>query len=301
MRFLHCSDVHVTANYAAIPFLKLGWRRWIALGELTFGGRAAAYAQAPETLHQIVRDCETHRVDHLLVTGDLTAYALPNEFEGAHSALRPFSSDPRRCTMVPGNHDTYTPGAHHDGRFEKWFGPLTEGALPEYARERGFPFVKLLGEDTAVVGLLSARVPPVPGASWGLIGKRQLEGLAALVEDARLRHRAVLVMVHHAPLRQDGRPDKLHHGLVDAEALFRVVRGERFAVLHGHIHRRYHHPATADRPHVFGAGSSTQAGREGYWIIDTADGRIREAQAWAPGASAPAFSAQLGAPGSARP
>ena len=75
-----------------------------------------------------------------------------------------------------------------------------------------------------------------------------------------------------------------------------LVRGERFAVLHGHIHRRYHHPATADRPHVFGAGSSTMAGREGYWLIDTAGGRIREATAWVPGATQPAFSAQLGAP-----
>jgi len=45
-------------------------------------------------------------------------------------------------------------------------------------------------------------------------------------------------------------------------------------VLHGHIHQRYHFPATEHRPHIFGAGSSTEAGHEGYWIIDTADGRI---------------------------
>ena len=29
--------------------LRLGWRRWIALGELTLGGRARAFARAPET------------------------------------------------------------------------------------------------------------------------------------------------------------------------------------------------------------------------------------------------------------
>jgi len=296
MRFLHCSDVHVTANYAAIPFLRLGWRRWIALGELTWGGRAAAYARAPETLHQIVRDCQAHRVDHLLVTGDLTAYALPNEFEGAHSALRPYSEDPAHCTIIPGNHDTYTPGANASGRFAQWFGPLGRSEMPEYQREGPFPLVKLPGEGVAVVGLLSARVPPLPGASWGVIGRRQLDGLAALLKDPRMAGRAVLVMVHHAPLRKDGRPDKLHHGLVDARALFELVRGERFAVLHGHIHKRYHHPATADRPHIFGAGSSTQAGHEGYWLIDTEGGRIREATAWAPGADRPAFSAHLETP-----
>jgi hypothetical protein len=54
--------------------------------------------------------------------------------------------------------------------------------------------------------------------------------------------------------------------------------GPRFAVLHGHIHRRYHHPATAKRPHIFGAGSSTQHGREGCWLIDVAAGQISAAR-----------------------
>jgi hypothetical protein len=55
-------------------------------------------------------------------------------------------------------------------------------------------------------------------------------------------------------------------------------------VLHGHIHRRYHHPATDERPHLFGAGSSTQQGREGYWLIETRDGLIRGGEALKPGA-----------------
>ena len=91
------------------------------------------------------------------------------------------------------------------------------------------------------------------------------------------------MVVHHAPLTHLAKPDKLLHGLRDAEALFRVVRGPRFAVLHGHIHRRYHHPATSTRPHLFGAGSSTQAGREGYWLIETRDGLIRGGEMHLPG------------------
>jgi hypothetical protein len=90
-------------------------------------------------------------------------------------------------------------------------------------------------------------------------------------------------VVHHAPFNKQGKPDKPHHGLVDRGALFRRVRGERFAVLHGHIHHRYHHPATAEQPHIFGAGSSTQAGREGYWLIDVKDGRISASEMHTPG------------------
>jgi len=240
MRFLHLSDVHVTSDYGRHPFLRLGWRRWIALGELTFGGRARAFAL---------------QVDHVILSGDLTAYALPDEFQGARTALGRWAEEPRRCTVIPGNHDRYTPGAHRTRRFEQTFGNLLVSDLPDVAVEEGFPFVRLLGDRDAVI-------------------RRQRDALAALVRRPELEGRAVLVVVHHAPFGALGKPDRLLHGLVDAPALLALLPGERFALLHGHIHQRYHFPATEHRPHIFGAGSSTEAGHEGYWLIETSGGRI---------------------------
>jgi 3',5'-cyclic AMP phosphodiesterase CpdA len=274
MRFLHFSDVHVTADYRRQSLLRLGWRRWIALGELTFGGRANAFARAPETIGRILEDAHALQVDHVILSGDLTAYALPVEFEGARKALGPWAEEPRRCTVIPGNHDRYTPGAHRTRRFEQTFGNLLVSDLPDVAVEEGFPFVRLLGERDAVIGLQSARVPYFPGLSYGVVGKAQRRALAALLRRPELDGRAVLVVVHHAPFGALGKPDRLLHGLVDAPALLKMLPGERFAVLHGHIHQRYHFPATDRRPHIFGAGSSTQAGHEGYWLIETSDGRI---------------------------
>lgn len=274
MRFLHCSDVHITADYFSLPFLKLGWRRWIAMAELSVGGRTKAYARAPETLATIASDAEQHGVDHFILSGDVTAYALEPEFQMARASLGALAEDPGRCTVIPGNHDVFTPGSHRADRFARYFGHLLESDLPEYRREGPFPFVRLVGSEAAVVGLLSARVPFLPGIAHGHIGPAQLEGLAALVKDPRLAGRAVLVVVHHAPLTHHGRADSFFHGLRDAEALFRVIPGPRYAVLHGHIHHRYHHPATAERPHIFSAGSSTQAGREGYWLIEVKDGQV---------------------------
>ena len=72
MRFLHCSDVHITEDYSKVPLLKLGWRRWMALAELRLG-RAAAFANADASLSKIARLAELERVDHLIVTGDVTA------------------------------------------------------------------------------------------------------------------------------------------------------------------------------------------------------------------------------------
>jgi 3',5'-cyclic AMP phosphodiesterase CpdA len=274
IRFLHCSDVHITEDYSRIPWHKLGWRRWMALVELKMG-RAAAFAQADASLSQIARRAETDQIDHLIVSGDLTAYSLEGEFARARSALGAVADDKTRCTVIPGNHDRYTPGSLATRRFEKYFGHLLESDLPEYCREGPFPFVRLVGEGAAVVGLCSARVPPVPGLSTGIIGRPQLDGLREAIEDRRLAHRAILVVVHHAPLTHRGQKDSLTHGLFDGEALLEALPGPRFAVLHGHIHRRYHHPATAKRPHIFGAGSSTQLGHEGYWTIDVADGLVR--------------------------
>jgi 3',5'-cyclic AMP phosphodiesterase CpdA len=288
MRFLHCSDVHITNDYFHTPLRQLGWRRCIALLELKFGGRAGDYAQAGQTLAQIASDVRTHRADHLIVSGDLTAYAMEMEFEGAKKALSPLAEDKRLCTVIPGNHDTYTPGAVAERRFEKYFGHLLDSDLPEYSREGPFPFVRLVGEEAAVIGLCSARVPLVPGFSYGVIGQAQLDGLKALVNDERLKHRGVLVAVHHAPLAKSGKKDKPLHGLVDAEKLFEIVNGPKYAVLHGHIHKRYHHDASSTRPHTFGAGSSTQKGREGYWVIDVRDGKIAGWSMHEPGGAAAA-------------
>jgi 3',5'-cyclic AMP phosphodiesterase CpdA len=274
MRFVHCSDVHITEDYFALPLHRLGWRRWVALAELTVGGRAKRYVRAPQVLSAIVRDAQSHGADHFILSGDVTACALEGEFAGARKALGPLAEDRRRCTIVPGNHDVYTPGSIRSGRFARHFGQLLESDMPEYRREGAYPFVRLVGEEAAVVGLLSTRAPPKPAFPYGLLGEAQLEGLATLLRDSRLDGRAVLVTVHHAPRNRQGRPDRWNHGLRDADALLRLLPGPRFAVLHGHIHERYHHPATADKPHLFGAGSSTEAGHEGYWLIEVAHGQV---------------------------
>ena len=282
MRFLHCSDVHITDDYDRRQLLRLGWRRWVAMAELQLGGRARRFAHAEETLRQIARDAETLGADHLILSGDLTAYSMPDEFTRARAALAPWVEDQARASVIPGNHDRYTPGSLKSRRFERSFGQLLSSDIPELAVEDGFPFVRLLGERDAVVGLCSARVPRFPGMSFGVIGKPQLTALKQLVAHPRLHGRSVLVAVHHAPFKANGRRDKLSHGLVDANELLALLPGPRFAVLHGHIHHRFQHPATESRPHIFGAGSSTEAGDEGYWLIETANGQISSARALQP-------------------
>lgn len=274
MRVLHCSDVHVTEPPEQTGFLRRGPRFWMAWYELAVQGRARAYARAPEALRTLVLEAERHAVDHLVLSGDLTSSALTSEFAGAAEALGDWGRDPRRCTVIPGNHDCHHPAALRERRFETHFGALLGSDLPAHTRVGPWPMVRLVGDDLAIIALHGSLLPSVPGVSYGRLGPLQRDGLRAALDDRALAGRAVLVVVHHAPRRADGTPDKLSHRLLDAEALLGLLPGPRFAVLHGHIHRRYHHPATSTRPHLFGAGSSTQAGRAGYWLIDAHGGQV---------------------------
>jgi hypothetical protein len=134
-----------------------------------------------------------------------------------------------------------------------------------------------------VIGMCSARVPLVPGAAVGWVGRAQLDGLAAILGDVRLRNRFLFIVVHHAPLNAKGRPDSPTHGLADAKKLLSIARGPNRAVLFGHIHKRYHHAPTSERPHLFGCGSSTSKGHEGYWLYEIENGELKSYQMLRPG------------------
>jgi Icc-related predicted phosphoesterase len=75
-----------------------------------------------------------------------------------------------------------------------------------------------------------------------------------------------------------GRADVPWHRLRGAEALMRVcAESGADAILCGHIHDRYDEAARPGRPRVICAGSSTELGREGAWMLDIEARRIARA------------------------
>ena len=278
MRLVHFSDVHVQVDYRQESWLGLGWRRWAALLEMYGFQRYKRYVNAEPSLAALARAVQEQGADHAILSGDLTAMALEEEFRRARAALGELAEIPRRFTVIPGNHDVYAPDAARNRRFEKYFGHLLVSDLPEYRREGDFPFIRLLGDEVAVVGLCSARLPLMPGAALGWIGQPQLDGLVRATQDSRLDGRMIFVTVHHAPLAPSGKPDCPAHRLLDWRELLDALPGERYAVLCGHIHKRYQHPSNGIRPHVFCAGSSTAKGNEGYWVYDVKAGKLADAR-----------------------
>jgi 3',5'-cyclic AMP phosphodiesterase CpdA len=267
MRIMHLSDLHLQAPWRVRDYLRRGPRLDYLRLEFVLQGRRERYLAAEAKVVELLCHAEEAKVDHVIVSGDLSALGLPQEFEMAREVLASFAG---RLTLVPGNHDAY----HRDGlgSFERALADLNRPSIGQFVREGPYPLVQLLGEEVAIIGLCSARWSPVPGLARGAVGPAQLMGLRAALADERLERRALIVVVHHAPFRADGSPDRWHHGLSDFQPLLETLgQSSVIALCHGHLHGRYRTDGKARFP-IFGAGSSTEEGHEGSWIYELGSG-----------------------------
>lgn len=246
MRLLHFSDPHVQ-----LP----RWRErpLRELGPLRalatvelWKGRGRDYDDALSVVRQIVRDADTLRADLVVCTGDLTQLAMEEEFALAQEALLPLGE---RLLCIHGNHDRYPIRGRPNRLYEAYFPPRP---LPE-----GFAALDSCGE-----------------VCWPVITRGRV-----VESELRQDFRGKLVLVHHAPYREGGVPDWPWHGLRGAGKLLEATP-EAAAVLCGHVHDRYR------VGNVLCAGSSTERGAEGYWVIEIDGGRVDAVARYQPGARA---------------
>lgn len=268
IRILHFSDVHVDTPLSSLP-----WASW--LGKRAFGGlnhalrRRPHFVHAVEKLGALARFADHEHIDFALCTGDYTILGTDPELDLALEAVTPLTTRPLGFATVPGNHDVYLGDSVREQRFEKRFAKWMVSDRPALCTDGPFPFVRLVGEELAVIGISSARPNPEPWRSSGRVPEAQLQGLARALEDAEVRRRFVVVMTHYAPRLWNGQPDSRSHGLDNADALLAVIASvPRGCLVHGHVHRRYAVRVPGVGPWLLGAGSTTQAGREGLWVLE---------------------------------
>ena len=269
MKLLHFSDVHVQLpDWRTRSFRDLGLLRSVATAEL-WKGRGKDYDDAATKVAAIAADAERLSA-HAICTGDLTQLGHPDELALARTALGALASDPERFTALPGNHDRF-----------HWRGPLLfERHFPEQAR-RDLPGpvrVRLVGE-VALIVLETATVPSWPIIARGRVADEVLRALPDVLARREVSSRCALVLTHHAPLLANGRPDWPWHGLHGGGDLLKICAdGGVQAVLCGHVHERYDLPARAGRARVLCAGSSTERGHEGYWLLTVEKARLVSAE-----------------------
>lgn len=208
-------------------------------------------------------------VDHLVVTGDITADGTPADYRIARSVFASAGLlTPSRLTVAIGNHDVFGgvhiaedvltfPGrcANTDTReklraFGEAFHETFRGAIMP-SEKRIFPFAKILG-DVAVIAVNT--VAPYsrmknPLGSNGDVDDRQF----ALLEDvlaspAVQARRKIIALHHHFHKMREAREGAMHSmwGAIERQTMKLRGKGrlmKLFAranvdlVLHGHIHR----------------------------------------------------------------
>ena len=270
IRILHFSDVHVDTLLSAVPA-----RDW--LGKRLVGGlnhllrRRARFGRSREKLTALAAFADAEAVDHAICTGDYTMLGTEVELAAALAAVEPLTRRPLGFATVAGNHDLYVPDTVAEGRFEKHFAKWLGDDLPDVTAGSGGISVQLAGAagEVAVVAVTSARPNPLVWRSSGRVPDAQLEARGRVLDHPSVHERFTLVITHYAPRLWNGRPDSKLHGLENADALLDVLGGrERTALLFGHVHRRYAVRAAGVRPMLLGAGSATDEGREGAWLLD---------------------------------
>ncbi len=266
VRILHFSDIHLGLGVRRIPLSDWAGKR-LAGGANLLRGRGRRFSGAAEKTRAMVRLAGELRADLVLCTGDLTALATRAEFQATRDIFEPLL-DTGRFVVVPGNHDLYTRRDVEQGRFARRFGRGLESDLPELCTDGPWPIVRLPADDVAVIAVNSAR--PNLLKSSGRVPDVQIDGLRAALADPRIAGRFVFLMTHYAPCRADGSPDTREHGLDNVDDLLDATAGiERGAFLCGHIHTTFRQRIAGFAGEVFCAGSSTLAGREGFWLFES--------------------------------
>lgn len=237
MRVAHFSDLHVLAldGVATSRFLN---KRFTGLVNLRL---KREHKHRPGHVRAVAREVARAKVDHVVITGDLTNLALEQEFEAVRRLIEEdLGLDAENVTIVPGNHDLYTHGAMRSQRFTKFFAPYLESDLPELGADISlgrFPVVKLRGP-LALIGMSSA-VPRPPLVASGELGAKQLEALSRILAHDEVKRRTSILALHHPIHNPPSRIKTLVEGLVDADDLEDVIASlPSGLVLHGHLHNR---------------------------------------------------------------
>jgi 3',5'-cyclic AMP phosphodiesterase CpdA len=233
VRIAHLTDVHWLVAPRVAHF---SLKRVLGTANLYLRGRRWDFDERVQA--EVVAHAVSLEPDLAIVTGDLTAQALPEEFVKAKTALEPLL-ERVPTVVVPGNHDMYAPSAVRDRLFHRAFERWSGRADPEALIRASVGHVTVLGLDPNRPTLLHSR---------GKVPEAQLEGLREALADPALVDRVVVLAIHYPLVDRHGHVyDNLVHGLENARALIAVLEAapkRPSLVMSGHIHKGFLAPLT---------------------------------------------------------
>ena len=256
MRIAHLSDLHIDSpDFLRISELFWGIlpnRRILGAANFVFG-RSSVHSL--EVLRAAVNAVDDARADHCVVTGDLSNLAIDAEFRFVRSVLDGIGG-PERLSLVPGNHDCYTPESVRSRRFERHFGDLID---PLAGADVTFPAHKDIQGCRLILARTPTRTPP--GFSYGRLGTQQMERILTLATEAAGQGMFVILAQHHHLNPRKGL-NELTGPFKDRDTeLAMIAESPISVVIHGHDHRHHDWEVCSKAPcgktRIICCGSST--------------------------------------------
>ena len=213
--FAHVSDLHLPFE-PALSLCQHFSKRQLSV----WSWRRRKVLHRPEILDALASDLRSPDVEHVVVTGDLTNFSLPDEFRQAArwlEALVPAA----RLSLVPGNHDALVPVVATQG---------IDHLAPWMRAEAGWPTVHR-HQGVTLIGLNSA-LPTAPLLAQGALGSDQLARLEQMLKEEGRAGRTRVVLLHHPVADGAVSWRKALRDRAGLQAVLRRVGAE--LILHGH-------------------------------------------------------------------
>ncbi|MCH9826990.1 MAG: metallophosphoesterase [Gammaproteobacteria bacterium] len=213
--FAHVSDLHLPFE----PALSL-WQHFSKRQLSVWSWRRRKVLHRPEILDALASDLRSPDIEHVVVTGDLTNFSLPDEFRQAARWLETLVPA-ARLSLVPGNHDALVPVVATQG---------IDHLAPWMRAEAGWPTVHR-HQGVTLIGLNSA-LPTAPLLAQGALGSDQLARLEQLLREEGKAGRTRVVLLHHPVADGAVSWRKALRDRAGLQAVLRRVGAE--LILHGH-------------------------------------------------------------------
>lgn len=216
----HISDLHLPLETLQFSKLSLCNKRFLSF--LSWQKRRLSLQK--KNLDLVIQDMQANHPDLVLISGDLTNLALPEEFKQAAEWLHrlPFTE----IRVVPGNHDCLVKTQWHDTH--AYWTPWTKA----YGKE-DYPTVTKT-DTTAIIGISTA-VPTLPFFASGYIDQNQLGRIKEVLRKTKEEKLFRIIMLHHPLVSGITKERKALHNRNKLKEILLEEGAEM--ILYGHTHK----------------------------------------------------------------
>ena len=258
IRIAHISDLHFS-NICLSP-LQFFSKRWIGNFNLLFR-RKAEFDEA--NLKALPELFIKHRIECVLITGDLSTTGQKKEFARAKDFTQSLRTQGLKVIAIPGNHDHYT--------MRGWKSKLFFDFFPDAQLKKEGISVIPLNRSWTLVALDSAVATPL-ASSQGLFSEELEQNLFSALSS--IPHDRHVLLMNHFPLFAHDHPSKtMQRSLQLRELLKKFPNVELY--LHGHTHAHCIANLRANGlPIIVDSGSTAHRLRGTWNLLELSDAMV---------------------------